>query len=160
MRLIALTAALSAIALAACQTPEDEFTAGRLETPCDGTLPICAVRAGCVLDYGNFVRGAFPGAVRVVVRAERDRAILRLRLLLDDQLYPGTELLIQAHGIGCGAVEQIREVDIDLFARAGEDQTLEYTLPLPGRGDHLLELFSDMSARWVLAVDVLDAPDP
>ncbi len=43
---------------------------------------------------------------------------------------------------------------MDVFARAGDDRTLEFTLPTGGRGDHLLEIFSDMSAEWLITAEV------
>ncbi len=146
----------AAAVLGGCLTAEESFTEGRLETLCAGALPVCNVRAGCVLDGGNFARGTFPGAQRYVVRTDRPDQRLSVRLLLSDERYPGTELLVQIYGPGCGETEQAHLVDVDFFRRAGDDGILEFTLALPEEGDHLLELFSDMSAGWVLAVEVAD----
>ncbi|MCB9548363.1 MAG: hypothetical protein H6706_21350 [Myxococcales bacterium] len=146
-------AALAALALG-CASAEEEFTAGRLETLCGGAIPICRQRAGCVLDGASFARGRFPGAQQVIVRAPAADARLRVRLLLNDLVHPGTELLVQVHGLGCGGVEQARLVDVDFFRLAGDDGVLDFTLPLDEAGDHLLEVYADMSAAYVIQVDV------
>lgn len=137
-----------------CLSQEEEFTEGRLETLCDGALPVCSLRAGCLLDSENFTRGRFPGSREVIVHAPVVESQLRVRLLFTEQVYPGTELLVQVHGPGCSTLEQVSLVDVDIFRRAGQDRILDFTLPLHEKGDHLLEVFSDMSAAWLLQVDV------
>ncbi|MCA9547713.1 MAG: hypothetical protein KC613_25090 [Myxococcales bacterium] len=144
-----------ALAAAGCVDAEQAFTDGRLEDPCAGAVPVCQTRAACVLDPDEFVQGTFPGAQRLIVRTDVDRARVRVRLLFTEQVYPGTELQLDLWTPGCGDRERARLVDIDLFERAGADGILEFTLAAPGRGDHLLDVYSDLSARWTLTVDVL-----
>ncbi|MEZ4473546.1 MAG: hypothetical protein R3F60_22705 [bacterium] len=98
MRWLALLGLLGP--LAACASAEEEFTQGRLEALCDGAIPICRLRAGCVLGDDTFARGRFPGAQQVIVRSPVDAAELQVRLLLTDLVHPGTELLVQVHGLG------------------------------------------------------------
>ena len=147
---------LAALAVAGCQSPEDEFTEGRLENLCAGTVPVCNVRAGCVLSDDDFVRGTFPGAQRYIVATDRPDQRVEVRLFFTSQRFPGTELLVQLSEPGCGRAEQTRLVDIDFFARAGDDGILDFSFDAPEKGDHLLEVFSDMSAGWLLTVDVVD----
>ena len=45
-------------------------------------------------------------------------------------------------------------VDVDLFELAGDDGVLDFELRLPEAGDHLVELYSDMAAEFLLTVDV------
>ena len=152
---------LAAIALAACALPaagcqnfEETFTKGRLEHLCDETIPVCAVQAGCVLDDERFVNADFPGGQRLVVRSPYDDMELVVRILLIDYVYPGTELFLQVFNPSCADFERLRMTDVDLFELAGGDRTLQLELPLPERGDHLLEIYSDMAARYALTVDV------
>lgn len=144
------------VGLLGCVSGEDAFTDGRLEDRCEGAVPVCQFRAGCVLGDDEFVRGEFPGAHRLVVRTELPRSRVRVRLLLSETLFPGTEVLIQLWTPGCGALDRVDLVDVDFFARAGDDGVLEFTLDAPEKGDHMLEVFADMSAAYVLVADVLE----
>lgn len=135
---------------------EDGFVGARLERLCTQSIPICEVTASCILDDRSFVESSFPGGLRLIVTTERERATLELRLFLVSQVAPGTELGVQANAPGCGEVDEVRLVDVDLFQAAGGDRTFGWELELPGRGDHLVEIFSDMSARYLVTVDVLE----
>jgi hypothetical protein len=139
-------------------TREENFTQGRLEALCETPTAVCQTRASCELSEERFVTGAFPGGQRAVVYAPHPRTTLTVRILLDDQRYPGTELFVRAHQLGCVDSLEERLVDIDLFQRAGEDRTLDFTFELRGQGDHLIEWFSDASATYTLVVDVTFNP--
>ena len=43
-----------------------------------------------------------------------------------------------------------------LFDLAGDDGIIEAHLDVEGRGDHLVEFFSDMTARFLLVIDQED----
>ena len=150
----AALSALSGSALSGCLSRAEEFTAGRLEARCDASIPVCATRASCALGDDSFARGRFPGAQRAVVYTPHPRSALTARLLLDEQVYPGTELLVRVYQVGCVDVLEERLVDIDIFARAGEDRVLDFTFELEGRGDHLIEWYSDAAASYTLNVSV------
>jgi|GEM_PF-860864 len=152
--LSALLAALPIAPLQGCLSRADELTAGRLEARCDASIPVCATRASCALSGETFARGRFPGAQRAVVYAPHPRSTLTARLLLDEQVYPGTELLVRAYQVGCVDVLEERLVDVDIFRRAGEDRVLDFTFTLEGRGDHLIEWYSDAAASYTLTVNV------
>ncbi len=139
--------------LAGCESQEDAFIGRRVEDLCAGSIPVCELRAACVLDDDEYVGGRFPGAQRLVVRSEADGQRLVVRLLLTEMVYPGTELLVRLHTPACASADEAHLVDVDVFDRAGDDRTLEFTLPMGDRGDHLLEVFSDMSAAWLLTAD-------
>ena len=138
-----------------CTAAEDDFVGARLERLCTQAIPICEVVAGCALDDRSYVESAFPGGVRVIVPTERDDAQVEIRMYLVTQEAPGTELMVQANAPGCGDFDEARLVDVDPFEAAGDDRIFSWTLDLPGRGDHLVEVFSDMTADYRLTVDVL-----
>jgi len=145
----------TAVAATGCTSAEDDFVGARLERLCTQSIPICEVTASCILDDRSFVESTFPGGLRLLVPSERAAGRLELRLYLVTQVAPGTELSVQANAPGCGEVDEIVLSDIDLFEAAGGDRTFTWELDLPGRGDHLVEVWSDMSARYLLTVEVL-----
>lgn len=152
--LMVIFCALCALAALAsgCLDDESVFTEGRLEDPCNGSIPVCRTQAGCVLETDEYFRGVFPGGVRKIVRSDTDKSKLVVRLLLTEPLFPGTELLVQAYASGCGTFKEEHVQNVDLFDFAGDDRLIEFELELEGRGDHLLEIFSDMSSDYILAV--------
>ncbi|MCC6619845.1 MAG: hypothetical protein IT385_01240 [Deltaproteobacteria bacterium] len=147
---------MTATAAAACESAEDNFVGARLERLCTQSIPICEVTASCILDDRSFVESTFPGGLRLLVPSEGDAATVEVRLYLVTQVAPGTELSVQANAPGCGEVDEVVLSDVDLFEAAGGDRTFSWRLALPRRGDHLVEVWSDMSARYLLTVDVLD----
>ncbi len=153
----AVATALAALLGGACVSSEDAFVDGRLERLCGQAIPACGVQASCVLDERGYVEGAFPGGLRLLVQTDGEAASLRVRIYMTTMSFPGTELLVQANTPDCAELDEVHLVDEDdIFAVAGDDRIFDWTLELPGRGDHLLELFSDMSGDYLLTVDILD----
>ncbi len=137
-----------------CFSQEEEFALGRLENPCAGSIPICAFQAACVLGRQDFLSGQLPGGQRFIVQADSlDRQIV-IRMLFTEMIYPGTEFLLNLFSPGCGSLETEHIIDQDLFARAGDDRIVTFIMPIEEEGDHLLEVFSDMSAAYLLTVDL------
>jgi hypothetical protein len=147
---------LVAASLGACVSAEDNFVGARLERLCSQAIPVCDVRASCLLDDKSYVARSFPGGLRLVVGSDRDEATIEVRLYLVTQEAPGTELSVQVHDPACGEYDEERVVDVDPFVAAGDDRVFTWELDLPGRGDHLVEIFSDMTADYLLTVDVLE----
>lgn len=152
-----ITLSCSLALLSGCVDDESIFTEGRIEDLCNGNIPACNTQASCVLDSGDFYRGVFPGGLRALVRTEETQAKLVVRFLLTEPIFPGTELLVQVSTPDCGDVDEEHPRDIDLFALAGDDRILEFELETTGRGDHLLEVFSDMSAAYLMTVEVSES---
>ena len=142
--------------LTSCVSDEAVFTDGRIEDVCNSSIPVCATQAACILQDDEFYRSEFPGGVRMIVRSETENAKLIVRVLLTEPIFPGTEFRIQAHTPGCGQFDEGAAVDVDLFEFFGDDRTVEYELEIPGRGDHLLEGFSDMSSTYLLTTEVVE----
>lgn len=145
---------LGLLLLNGCQSAEDAFTDGRIEQLCDRSVPVCNSQASCVLSTDQYLEGAFPGGLKIIVRTETDEATLIVRTLLTDPRFPGTEYQVAAYDTGCSVPEEVLIQDQDLFDLAGDDGVIEHHLQVTGRGDHLVELFSDMSASFLFRVDV------
>lgn len=120
---------------------------------CNQSIPMCSTQASCILDGESYVRRSFPGGFRAVVRNDYDEEQLLVSILLTEALAPGTELHIELLASDCGQLEEARIVDVDLFEEAGQDRTLEFELDFHGDGDHLLSVFSDMNADYLLRVE-------
>lgn len=162
---LALTLGLAAtiglgLSSAGCINSEEVFTEGRLEDLCNGSVPVCNLQARCVLTPKRFLRSSFPGGQRIIVRSDFDNAYVRIRMHFTELIYPGTELVIQVHDPQCTAFDEEQLVDIDIFDFMGDDRILEFEMDLPEEGDHLVELFSDMSAEYLLTVDIEELRAP
>jgi hypothetical protein len=151
MNVLILVCALCSFS--SCVSREESFTAGRIERLCEASLPICNTRVTCSADEDTYLTGAFPGAERAMVYAPHPLTTVTLSFLIDKQIFPGTEMLVRAHQIGCVEIEEKRLVDVDIFQRAGDDRILSFSFDLEGRGDHLIEWFSDATATYVFTVD-------
>jgi len=168
---------------AACRDAQQIFTEDRLENLCTGHVPTCGMVASCVLGEDQYIRGQFPGGATVVVRTdERHRpdtpppgqqaptepaseqgperttvtANMLVRLLLIDPRYPGTELRSRGYDNDCGNFDERldQEVPGGLFELAGGDGVIDHALVVGGDGDHMVTIFSDMNAGYLLRVDL------
>ena len=149
-----LLLALGALVMTGCVDDSRLFTEGRIEDLCNESIPVCGRTAACTLDNSEFFRGEFPGGQRYIVRTEFEDQKMFARFLLDDLAFPGTEILVKAFTPDCGDFDQKHPRNVDLFDLAGDDRVLEFEIDLPGQGDHLVEVFSDMSATYLMTFDV------
>lgn len=141
-----------------CVREDAVFTEGRLRTTCDGAIPVCDSRGACILGNDKYIDGQFPGGKKLIVPTTSDDNKLVVRFLLREMISPGTEILVRAHRPACSDFDE-RQVEADLFERAGDDRILQFELALPGEGDHLLEIFSDMSAEYSMTTTVEKSTD-
>ncbi|MBN1656640.1 MAG: hypothetical protein JXA30_22905 [Deltaproteobacteria bacterium] len=140
--------------VAGCMSAEDIFTSGRIENLCSNAVPICGDVAGCVLSDEHYIRGEFPGDQVVIVRSEVDRVRIVARFLLSQEMYPGMFMSVRACSIGCAQCEEEISKDKNLFELANDDGILEYHLDVEGRGDHKVEYFSDMAAKYLFTIEL------
>jgi len=143
-----------ALAMCSCVASEDAFVGARLERLCTQSIPICDVFASCVLDPKSFVEKRFPGGLRLIVRSDTEASTLTLRLNLLTQEDPGSELVVEAWRADCNDAEVVRVDGDNLFDLAGQDRTFSWDIDLIGRGDHLVEVRSDMTVDYLVTVDV------
>ncbi len=154
----ALAAAFLAIAsmmAGGCNSAEARFTKGRIENLCVQSVPVCGMLADCVLSTDQYIESLFPGGERVLVRSDTEETRLRVRFLLFDRVFPGSQISLRGHYTGCGDFDENKIEDTDLFDIAGGEGILELEVDVLGRGDHMLEVFSDMSTAYFMTVDTL-----
>ena len=144
---------MSTFSFLSCISNEESFTHGRLEKLCEASLPICNTRVTCTLDTESYLKGAFPGAERAMIYTPHPLTTVTIHFLINEQIYPGTEMLVRAHQIGCVEISEERLENVDIFTRAGDDKILSFSFDLEGRGDHLIEWFADATARYSVAID-------
>ena len=140
-----------------CVREDQVFTEGRLRTTCNGAIPVCDSRGACILGDDQYIDGSFPGGKKVIVRTGTDDNTLLVRFLLREMLSPGTEILVRAHEPACSNFDERHIDEADLFERAGDDRILEFELALPGKGDHMIEIFSDMAAEYSMTTTLQKA---
>ncbi len=150
---LAVTTAL----LAGCQAGEDAFVGDRLHILCDEAYWVCGAASGCVLDENHYVEGVFPGTRRVTVKTEDVNTEVQVRIYFSTMESPGTEFLIQLYEHDCTLNSELAAehlVDVDVFEKAGDKRTLYFDLLVAQAGEHLLEIYADVSAEYVMLVDV------
>jgi hypothetical protein len=138
-----------------CQTGAEAFVDDKVLNTCVEAYHICGVTAGCVLDNDHFVEGVFSGTRRVVVRTEERDVRLVVKIYLSKMHVSGTEILAQVHETDC-TIDPFKGVDhrteYDVFDKAGDDRILEFDLEVAEKGEHLLEIYSDATAEYLLVV--------
>jgi hypothetical protein len=151
---LAIAALLAVPCLASCSA-EDIFTQGRVTEPCSAVYPTChsGISAGCYLDEQKYTEGTFPGAIRFLVATRQVNQVIRVGVLFNNMLFPGTEIFIQAYEPDCGDVTQDDRQNIDVFEEAGDDAKLLFDLAVETPGDHLVELYSDCASDFLLTAD-------
>jgi hypothetical protein len=141
---------------AACGAAEDDFTSGRALVSCGANIPVCATFAGCVLDGTNYTSGSFAqgGTRRAIVRTT-GAANLKVSLFFQSESSPGTDTEVGYSEVGCSARYSMDNGGTDIFAEAGADRVWSRTQQVSTAGDHLVEVFSDAQADYLLEVSVL-----
>lgn len=153
----------SAALVTGCDQGWGSFVDGRLPNLCSEAYAVCSVTAGCALDERYYVSGTFPGARRVVV-SHPEPTRYRVLFYLTETTSPGTELSIRLHEPDCSFDPEAAGValsDVDLIEEAGLDRTLVFEdLEVEQAGEHLLEVYSDATVSYLMAVEpVVDEDD-
>jgi hypothetical protein len=146
--------------LSGCLDDERSFTQGRLETLCEDTIPVCGTFARCTLGEDEYVEASFPGGLNTIVRSDFDRAEAVVRVLLTTPTFAGSEIQVRLWSTACATFDELRLVDTDLFEIAAPTNVLEAQLEVDGRGDHLLEIFSDAASGYLVTVALEERAAP
>ena len=136
-------------------TAEDVFIDGRQIDICDGNWPVCTYRAGCNLNVREYLEGSFPGSRRFIVETEGP-ATVRVTLLFLSQISPGADTEIHWYEPGCFERYSYTSEGADLFREAGASGVFEKERGVFRPGDHLVEVFSDAVADYLLKIEVVE----
>lgn len=143
-------------------TSEAAFTGGRGKKLCQGVFQTClGKRAGCTLDDDSYLEGVFPGGQSVLVETAPGDWTIKVVLFLapdGEGRSPGFETEVNWYEPGCTdqyRYQLSREIGaLDLFQRAGADNVFSVEQTVIEPGDHLVEVYSDATSRYLLRVEV------
>ncbi|HLM42365.1 MAG TPA: hypothetical protein VK458_00800 [Myxococcaceae bacterium] len=147
-------AVLAAVLALGCGGSRSEFIGARVMDTCDAAWPVCGTMAGCILGPESYTEGRFPGRGRFIVQVP-EASTVRVRFFLEDVVAAGEETVVTFHEEGCRARTRqaiTGRAALELVEKQGE---LSREADLTGVGDHLIELSSDMQARYVMKVEVV-----
>lgn len=148
---------ISALFLGACGLgSEGTFTSGLTEDRCEDTFPICQTTAQCALGTGRYLEGSFPGSRQFIVSAPEE-AIIRVMIFFRTQIATGQDTEILWREPGCFDTYQYRSEGRDIFREAGNSRVFTQSQQVFLEGDHLVQVFSDAVADYLLKVEV-EAP--
>ncbi len=133
---------------------ESAFTSGLDLTECNGTFPICATTAGCILGPGQYLEGAFPGARQFIVVTPDEESVITVDIFFRTQEAVGFDTEISWFEPGCIDVFRYRSGGIDIFQEAGNDRVLSVSQQVFEVGEHLVEVFSDARAEYLIRAQV------
>ena len=133
--------------------PESNFTLGLELDRCDGTFPACQTTAGCFLNEDRYLEGSFPGTRQFIVPS-RAEAIIRVDIFFRSQVSTGFDTEVLWSEPGCFDTYQYRSEGRDVFLEAGNDRILTVSQQVFLEGEHLVEVFSDAVADYLLRVRV------
>ncbi|MBN2529310.1 MAG: hypothetical protein JXR76_23180 [Deltaproteobacteria bacterium] len=147
---------IMALFATSCLTAEEEFINDRLLSMCDEAYYHCGLPTGCVLDSKHYVEGGFPGVRRVVVETEENNMDVQVRVFIAEAMGGGTEMLVQLYETDCTVNRDTGKkqlIDVDLIEEAGDDRVLIFNLHAMQEGEHVVEIYSDMTARFLLIAE-------
>lgn len=143
--------------LTACDPgSEDAFTQGRALDSCVQSINACPGQtATCVLDDNRFTRTQFPGSLSFMVEADPESEI-EVLIYLSEQQDAGFSTRIYWYEPGCSDVYVYDSAGRDLFEEAEETNIIQKKEKVYEGGEHLIEINSDMQAKVVVAVNVIE----
>ncbi len=138
----------------ACGTgPESNFTLGLELDTCNSTFAVCQTTAGCILNEDEYLEGSFPGSREFIVVADEEQ-IINVDIFFRTQVATGFDTEVQWSEPGCFDTFQYRSDGVDIFFEAGNDRILSVGQQIFLNGDHLVQVFSDATAEYLLRVRV------
>ena len=145
--------AFSALAFG-CGGKREAFLGTRVLDECSQQWPVCDKIAGCLLGDSNYIEGRFPGTRRVGIQVFEPSTV-RLSFQLEDVGAAGEETALNFFEDRCRARTRIT---VSGRSFVGENDTaglVKREAELSGVGDHLIELSSDVRAKYIMKVDVI-----
>jgi len=150
MRLLSLAALL---VLVGCPDSADQFTAGRLLDPCNGSWPVCTTNAGCFVGNSYYLEGQFPGSRRFIVRTD-GQASVKISLYLVTEAAVGDTLRVEWNDSACGT-KMVEEVTgTSFFQDIEASGSWSRVKNVFQAGDHLIEVTCGSTAEYLLKAEI------
>ncbi|RME22570.1 MAG: hypothetical protein D6806_12790 [Deltaproteobacteria bacterium] len=137
----------------ACGVDRGDFIAGADYEPCKSNLPVCQQTAGCALGENKYIEGDFPGYRNFVVTTPADTVIV-VKIFFETRQHPGEDTEIIWYEPSCYDFYRYRSEGEDIFAIAGGDRVFEREQMVRNAGDHLVEVYSDAYAHYLIRVEL------
>lgn len=147
------------VVLAGCLgDAQSAFTADRVLEACNATIPVCTTTAACVLGEGNYAQGSFAqGATRRFIVRTTAEATVEVAVYFASESSPGVDTEIAWYEVGCRDRHSAASDGQDVFAEAGADRVWRRSQRLVTAGDHLVEVFSDAQADYLVRISLQSA---
>jgi hypothetical protein len=143
------------LALSGCINPESNFIDGRTLNLCNSTIPVCETMANCVLDETNYTQGNFDeGATQRLIVHTDAAATITVELYFVTEVSPGIDTEVTYNEVDCQSSDDETSGGADIFQQAGPARIWTNSHQVVTAGDHLVEVFSDAQAQYLLLVDV------
>lgn len=134
---------------------EAAFIGKRVLDTCDLEIPVCNTTAGCKLtEEEGYLEKEFPGTAQLIVPTEGE-ATIRVSLYWREQLGPGADTEIIWHEPACVDSFRFESQGRDIFADSNEQGIFVQDQKVFREGEHLVEIRSDATAKYLLRTDVL-----
>jgi hypothetical protein len=143
------------LVLAACSGAQDAFIGDRTSVSCNDAIPVCTTTAACELDGTNYAAGSFTqGTTLRAIVTTTGAAAIDTQLFFVNEGTPGTDTEISIFEAACTAQVNQDSGGTDIFRTAGDSRVWSATLNVDTAGDHLLEVFSDAQADYLVSVTI------
>jgi hypothetical protein len=140
--------------LPACGLGDEVFVAGAEYDPCMATVGVCQTAAGCNMGETVYIEGDFPGFRNFVVKTLLADTTLVVKVFFKTRKHPGEDTEITWFEPGCNDFYRYESFGEDIFAEAGTDQVFQKEQKLRQAGPHLVEIYSDAWAHYLLRVEL------
>jgi hypothetical protein len=135
---------------------EAEFIRDKALDACVQVIPACPGQyAACVLSDSRYAEVRFPGAFSFLVNADPESQI-EVLIFLREQRDAGFDTRIYWNEPGCSDVYIYESQGRDLFDEAEDTSVIAKKEKVFDGGEHLIEIISDMQAKTLVTVDVIE----
>lgn len=149
-------AAIALVSLLGACGGGDFIIGGRSEDPCLESIPACPPKgyAQCIMDSSRYAEVTFPGFFSFLVNVDAKHE-LEVVLLLAEQRDAGFETQITWWEPGCSDAYTYNSEGADLFYEARDTGVLTRKMRVEVKGEHLIEIESDMQALVLITSNVI-----
>jgi len=138
-----------------CIDAQSAFIDGRTLDACTSTIPVCTTTADCLLDLTNYTQGSFnEGATRRLVVHTDEAATITVELYFTTEISPGIDTEVTFYESECLSSDDVTSGGDDIFQEAGPGHIWQRSHQVVTAGDHLVEVFSDAQADYLLLVNI------